>query len=58
MDRHISVKMRVEERLQQTEDRMRAITDSTWDAILMMDPEGRVSHWDRAAEHYFRLHRG
>ncbi len=50
MDRDIPEQMRVEERLQQTEERMRAIADSARDAILMMDPEGRVSYWNRAAE--------
>ena len=50
MDRDIPEQMRVEEKLQQTEERMRAIADSARDAILMMDPEGRVSYWNRAAE--------
>ena len=38
------------ERLQQIEERWLAIAESTQDAILMMDPEGRVSYWNRAAE--------
>ena len=50
MDRDIPEQMRVEKRLQQTEERMRAITESARDAIVMMDPEGRVSYWNRAAE--------
>ena len=29
---------------------MHAITDSAQDAILMMDPEGRISYWNPAAE--------
>ena len=33
-----------------SEPRLRAITDSAQDAILMMDPEGRVSYWNPAAE--------
>jgi len=41
------------ERLQQIEERWLAITESTQDAILMMDPEGRVSYWIRAAEGMF-----
>jgi len=42
-----------DERLQQIEQRWLAITESTQDAILMMDPEGRVSYWNRAAERMF-----
>lgn len=40
-------------RLQQIEKRWLAITESTQDAILMMDPEGCVSYWNRAAERMF-----
>jgi two-component system sensor histidine kinase/response regulator len=36
--------------LRESEIRMRSITDSAHDAILMMDPEGRVSYWNMAAE--------
>ena len=30
--------------------KIRAITESTVDAILMMDPQGRISYWNPAAE--------
>jgi PAS domain-containing protein len=36
--------------LQADQARLRAITDSAADATLMMDPEGRVSYWNPAAE--------
>jgi two-component system sensor histidine kinase/response regulator len=36
--------------LRESEIRMRSITDSAHDAILMMDPEGRISYWNMAAE--------
>ena len=41
------------EALSESEMRMRAITDSAQDAILMMDVEGNVSHWNPAAEQIF-----
>ena len=44
---------RMKEKLQQSEGRIRAITDSAQDAILMMDPGGRVSYWNPAAERIF-----
>jgi PAS domain S-box-containing protein len=36
--------------IQESESRLRAITDSAYDAILMMDAEGRISYWNPAAE--------
>ncbi|MCX6917581.1 MAG: PAS domain S-box protein, partial [Verrucomicrobia bacterium] len=39
-----------EQKLRESEARQRAITDSAQDAVLMMDPEGRISHWNPAAE--------
>ncbi len=42
-----------EEQLRQSETRLRVITNSAQDAILMMDPEGRISFWNPAAEHIF-----
>ncbi|MCK9391350.1 MAG: PAS domain S-box protein [Syntrophales bacterium] len=41
---------RAKEALRKSESSMRAITDSAQDAILMMDPEGRISFWNPAAE--------
>jgi diguanylate cyclase (GGDEF)-like protein/PAS domain S-box-containing protein len=46
-----------EESLRASEARMRAITDSAQDAILMMDPHGRISHWNPAAETIFGFSR-
>ena len=42
-----------QEALLVSEARMRTITDSAKDAILMMDPEGRVSFWNPAAVQIF-----
>jgi two-component system sensor histidine kinase/response regulator len=36
--------------LSESDSKLEAITDSAPDAILMMDPEGRVSYWNPAAE--------
>jgi PAS domain S-box-containing protein len=42
--------MQLEKTLLQSEGLMRTITDSVQDAILMMDPEGRITFWNPAAE--------
>jgi PAS domain S-box-containing protein len=39
--------------LSMSEAKMRAITDSAHDAILMMDPEAKVSYWNTAAKRIF-----
>jgi len=41
------------ERVRESESRLQAITDSARDAILMMDPRGRVFFWNPAAESIF-----
>jgi diguanylate cyclase (GGDEF)-like protein/PAS domain S-box-containing protein len=46
----ITERKRTEEALFESESKMRAIADSAWDAILMMDSQGRVSYWNPAAE--------
>ncbi|MBF0529610.1 MAG: PAS domain S-box protein, partial [Deltaproteobacteria bacterium] len=48
--RDITDRKLAEETIHQNEIRMRAITDSAQDAILMMDSEGRISYWNPAAE--------
>jgi PAS domain S-box-containing protein len=49
----ITARKQAEDALRASETRTRAITDSAQDAILMMDPEGRVSYWNPAAETIF-----
>ncbi|MCX6560185.1 MAG: PAS domain S-box protein [Candidatus Aminicenantes bacterium] len=44
---------RASEALRESESRFGAIADSAHDAILMMDPEGLVTFWNRAAERIF-----
>jgi len=42
-----------EEALRESEERFRTLFESSRDAILMMDPEGKVSYWNPAAERIF-----
>ncbi len=53
LDKEITERRRVEVQLREQSEHMRAITDSAQDAILMMDPEGRISYWNPAAERIF-----
>ncbi len=48
--REIEERKAVELALRESETRIRHITDSAQDAILMLDPKGRVSFWNPAAE--------
>ena len=51
--RDITAQQQAEAALRQSESRQRAITEAAQDAILMMDPKGRISHWNPAAERIF-----
>jgi PAS domain S-box-containing protein len=46
-------RQRVVEELRQSEARLRYITDSVQDAILMIDPQGAITFWNPAAEKLF-----
>jgi len=46
----IDARKKAAEALRQSEERLRSITDSAQDAILMMDPKGVISFWNPAAE--------
>jgi PAS domain S-box-containing protein len=46
----ISARQKSENDLVKSEKRLRSITDSAKDAILIIDPQGAVSYWNPAAE--------
>lgn len=48
--RDITVRKQIEDALKDSEIRMRAITDSAQDGILMMDHNGLIAYWNPAAE--------
>lgn len=49
----ISYRKQTEKKLKENEARMRSISESANDAIVMLDPEGNVSFWNKAAEKIF-----
>jgi PAS domain S-box-containing protein len=49
----ITERKRAEEALWESRERLRSITDSAQDAILMMDHRGAISYWNPAAESIF-----
>ena len=53
LSRDITLRKHGETALRNSEIRIRAITDSVQDAIVMLDPGGRVCYWNPAAERMF-----
>jgi len=51
--RDITKRRQTEEALKDRELQMRSITDSAYDAILMLDPSGNISYWNLAAARIF-----
>ncbi len=51
--RDITERKRSEERLRESEERHRAITETAQDAIIVSDPEGKIRFWNSAAENIF-----
>jgi PAS domain S-box-containing protein len=52
-DTDISERRKNEEALLESESRLRAITKSAQDGIIMMDPHGSIEFWNPAAERLF-----
>jgi len=48
-----SERKKAEEALRESEEKIRMLTASANDAILMMDHEGNISYWNKAAEQMF-----
>ena len=55
--RDITERIRTETALRENESRLRAISESAQDAIVMMDPQGKIAFWNPAAERIFRYSR-
>jgi len=46
-------KHKMEMKIKESEEKFRAISTATFDSIIMMDNEGKVSFWNKAAEKMF-----
>ncbi|OFY41253.1 MAG: hypothetical protein A2X18_12950 [Bacteroidetes bacterium GWF2_40_14] len=53
LNHEMTIRKQVDEALLASEIRIRSITDSAQDAILMMNHEGAISYWNPAAERIF-----
>lgn len=52
-EREVRKRQAAEESLKESEEKLRRITASAQDAIIMMDDQGNVSFWNEAAERIF-----
>ncbi|MEW6200179.1 MAG: PAS domain S-box protein [Planctomycetota bacterium] len=49
----ITQRKQMEQALRESEERFRTIATAAHDAIILLDPDGRIRHWNRAAEAVF-----
>ena len=56
--RDITERIRTEQALKESEEKFRNISANALDGIVMMDPEGKISFWNEAAERLFQYSRG
>ncbi len=56
--RDITERKKAQADLRQSEERMRVITDSAQDGIIMIDPKGSITFWNPAAERIFGYRAG
>ncbi len=49
----ITERKRAEQELRESEERFKSISESAKDVIIMVDPEGKISFWNAAAENTF-----
>lgn len=49
----VTARKEAEETLRESEQKLRTISNAALDAVVMMDPQGNVAHWNPAAERMF-----
>lgn len=49
----VTERKRSAEVLRESEQKLRTISDAALDAVVMMDPQGNIAHWNPAAERMF-----
>ncbi|ODS33449.1 MAG: two-component sensor kinase [Candidatus Scalindua rubra] len=54
IEKEITERKRVEKALRESEDKLRTISNSANNAIIMIDNEGKITFWNEAAEKVFK----
>ncbi|MHA1489663.1 MAG: PAS domain S-box protein [Promethearchaeota archaeon] len=49
----VTERKKIEEKLKESEEKFRIISDSAHDAVIQIDNEGQVNYWNKAAEKIF-----
>ena len=53
LEQEVAERKAVEEALRESEEKMRSMTDSARDAVIIMDNDGNISYWNKGAERIF-----